>query len=180
MSESKKPFTVKDRRHFTPEGVVREEPEDPAEAADEGTARSPEPRESPERPAPGAAPEAAADSQTSGGTTGERSTGPETSRPTSSAPRTGRPGAQDAGPADFAEFLLSLGAQAGMLLGGQGLPEGADAGEALAGSRSIISILEMLQEKTEGRRTSQEDQVLEGLLFELRMAYVEKSRAGGS
>jgi hypothetical protein len=88
--------------------------------------------------------------------------------------------AREAGPADFGQFLLSLGAQAGMLMSGQGMPEGADAGEALAGARSIISILEMLKEKTEGRRTSQEDEILEGLLFELRMAYVEKSRTGGS
>ena len=42
------------------------------------------------------------------------------------------------------------------------------------------AILEMLSDKTEGRRTPQEDEVLKGLLYELRMAYVEKSRAGGS
>ena len=52
--------------------------------------------------------------------------------------------------------------------------------EALDGARSIISILEMLRDKTDGRRTKQEDEVIEGLLFELRMAYVETSRAGGS
>ena len=180
MSESNKPFTVKDRRHFTPEGVVRADREDPVEATEEATSRPKEARESPERPTPGLVVESAADSRTSGETTGEGAAGPGTSRPTSSPPRPQRPGDQDAGPADFREFLVSLGAQAGMLLAGQGLPEGADAGEALAGARSIISILEMLKEKTEGRRTSQEDEILEGLLFELRMAYVEKSRAGGS
>jgi hypothetical protein len=67
-----------------------------------------------------------------------------------------------------------------MLLSGQGLPEDADPREAVDGARSIISILEMLRDKTDGRRTKQEDEVIEGLLFELRMAYVEKSRAGGS
>ncbi len=67
-----------------------------------------------------------------------------------------------------------------MLLAGQGLPEDADPEEARDGARSIISILEMLRDKTDGRRTKQEDEVIEGLLFELRMAYVEISRAGGS
>ena len=50
----------------------------------------------------------------------------------------------------------------------------------LDGARSLISILEMLRDKTEGRRTAEEEKVLEGLLFELRMAYVEKTREGGS
>ena len=36
----------------------------------------------------------------------------------------------------------------------------------------MIGVLEMLKDKTEGRRTPQEDQLLDGLLYELRMAYV--------
>ena len=84
------------------------------------------------------------------------------------------------GGADFGHFLLSLGAQAGLLLAGEGLPEGASAKEALDGVRSMIAILEMLKDKTEGRRTSAEDEILEGLLFELRMGYVENTRASGS
>ena len=34
----------------------------------------------------------------------------------------------------------------------------------------------MLEDKTRGRRTPDEDRLLEGLLFELRMAYVQKKR----
>ena len=83
-------------------------------------------------------------------------------------------------PADFAQFLLTLGAQAGMLLSGEGLPEGADPASALDGARSVIAILEMLKAKTEGRRTDDEERLLEELLFQLRMAYVEKTRAGGA
>jgi hypothetical protein len=82
--------------------------------------------------------------------------------------------------ADFASFVLSLAAQAGALLGGEGLPEGASSQEALEGARSIISILEMLKQKTEGRRTPPEDEVMEGLLFELRMEYVAKAKASGA
>jgi len=75
---------------------------------------------------------------------------------------------------DLAAFLLSLGAQASLLLGS---PEAADSpAEALAGARQIISILEMLKDKTEGRRTDTESQVLESLLFQLRLSYVERAK----
>jgi hypothetical protein len=172
MSESNKPFTVKDRRHFTPEGDVRKEPSrvDEAGAAADDASPPPPAEERPAEPAPAAEKDAPASP-----TPGE---GDAASAATSSDPEARE--ARDAGPADFGQFLLSLGAQAGMLLSGQGLPEGTDASEALAGARSLISILEMLKDKTEGRRTAQEDEILEGLLYELRMAYVEKSRAGGS
>lgn len=180
MSESNKPFTVKDRRHFTSEGRVRDEPEAPAEphSAGEAPAKPPDREEDPS----GATP--AVDTPAVDHPKGARAPAAPSSEPAPESPSSGPPpqvsGGRDAGPADFGQFLFSLGTQAGMLLSGQGLPEGADAGEALAGARSIISILEMLKEKTEDRRTAQEEEILEGLLFELRMAYVEKSRAGGS
>ena len=70
---------------------------------------------------------------------------------------------------DFASFLMSLAAQAGALLEGESAHD-------LEGARQIISILEMLGGKTEGRRTPEEDRILERLLYELRMAYVERAR----
>ena len=69
----------------------------------------------------------------------------------------------------------SLGAQAGLLLGGE---EGAP--PDLNGAKWLISILEMLRDKTEGRRTQEETDSLEAILFELRMAYIERTRAGGA
>jgi hypothetical protein len=97
-----------------------------------------------------------------------------------SAPQPASPPRSPGAPADFSQFLLTLAAQAGMLLSGEGLPEGTDAAGALEGARSVIAILDMLREKTEGRRTSAEDSLFEELLFQLRMAYVEKTRAGGA
>jgi hypothetical protein len=154
MSESEKPFTVSDRRHFTPEGRRKD---------DEAEPHGPQEPVAAERPSPAPAP-------------GEAG-------PKGEAPRTGpspapEPSAAEA--ADFGQFLLSLATQASLLLSGQGLPEGTDPAEALGGARSIIAILEMLRDKTEGRRTSRESEILEALLFELRMAYVEKSRASGT
>jgi len=160
MSESEKPFTVSDRRHFTPDGRLRDDA--PPDEGPKSVSATPPPEQ---KPPPAASPD---DSRTA-------------SKP-ASAPSPREDGARmgPAGEADFSQFLLSLGAQAGMLLSGRGLPEGTDPAEALDGARSIISILEMLQGKTEGRRTPGEDEVLEGLLYELRMAYVEASRASGS
>ena len=131
MSETEKPFTVSDRRHFTPDGRPRDETVAPP--AEEG------------------------------------------SRPDT------RPGRDAAGTrADFSAFLLSLAAQAGAFLSGEGLPEGTDPAEALAGARQVVSVLEMLKDKTEGRRTPAEERLLDELLFQLRMGYVEKTRTGGA
>jgi hypothetical protein len=82
-------------------------------------------------------------------------------------------------PVDFSHFLLGLAAQAGALLGGGEDPGNATAQESLEAARSIISIFEMLKDKTEGRRTPDEEALLADLLFELRMTYVGKTRAGG-
>jgi hypothetical protein len=80
-------------------------------------------------------------------------------------------------PAEFSHFLLGLAAEAGRLLAGEGVPEGMPRAEVLAGARQIVAILEMLKDKTQGRRTADEEALLAELLFQLRMAYVERTRA---
>lgn len=79
---------------------------------------------------------------------------------------------------DFAGLILSLGAQASLLLGMGG--EEQEAPPDLGGAQAIISLLETLREKTEGRRTEDEDRVLQAILYELRMAYVSRARTGGA
>lgn len=73
----------------------------------------------------------------------------------------------DLGDPSFLGLVVSLAMQARSLLG-----EKAD----LAGARSLISLLEMLKEKTHGNRTAEESDVLESLLYELRIGFVERSR----
>lgn len=80
-------------------------------------------------------------------------------------------------PVEFAQFILGLASEAGRLMAGEGAPEGTSSAETLAGARQMIGILEMLKVKTEGRRTPEEDALLSELLFQLRMAYVERTRA---
>jgi len=140
MSETEKPFTVSDRRQFTPDGRPRA-----------GTEEASEPQSPPDPGSP------------------------------SEAPRTAPVSAPGPTPAaDFSQFLVSLGAQAGLLLSGEGRPEGMGTAEALEGVQSIVAILEMLKDKTEGRRSSAEDALLDDLLFQLRMAFVEAARGAGA
>lgn len=78
---------------------------------------------------------------------------------------------------DFSQFIVSLAAQAGMALQPGGGSETIPPQEALAHARSFIGILEMLEDKTRGRLTPEEDRLLDDLLYELRMAYLEKKGA---
>ncbi len=73
---------------------------------------------------------------------------------------------------DFPGFLMSLAAQGLQALMAQP--------PRLREARALVSILEMLKDKTEGRRTSEETDVLESLLYQLRMGYLERQRAGGA
>jgi hypothetical protein len=81
-------------------------------------------------------------------------------------------------PIDFSQFLISIAAQAGLLL--QADSDDAKVSSSPEGVRQIVSILEMLQDKTEGRRTPDESRLLDQLLYELRMAYVAISRQRGA
>jgi hypothetical protein len=78
---------------------------------------------------------------------------------------------------DFGSFIISMAAQAGALLEGIPESEGGPAKPDLEGARSIISVLEMLRDKTQGRRTPEEDRIVEAVLYELRMGYVARARA---
>lgn len=79
-------------------------------------------------------------------------------------------------PAALAELLVMLQAQGSLLLAG-----GEDGGPPdLDGARWVIAVLEMLKDKTEGRRTPDEDKVLDTVLYELRLGYVARTRAGGA
>jgi hypothetical protein len=170
MTEEKKPFTVSDRRHFTAEGEARQQ------VADEPAAPT-EKEGATERPA---TQQRASDSFASErpGEERERARGGESG---TAPPRVDERSegftperAEDAPPMDFIGLLVSLATQAGYLMS----PEpGSGAAADLAGARAVIGLLEILKDKTEGRRTEDEERVLDGLLYELRMAFVARTRA---
>ena len=74
----------------------------------------------------------------------------------------------------FAAFVLSLASTAAIHFGDIPDPAtGATAPPNLEGASQMIEILALLEEKTRGNLTAEERQVLEQVLFELRMRYVE-------
>ncbi len=82
---------------------------------------------------------------------------------------------------DFTTFCISLGSSAFVHLGEVPHPESQELAPNLVLAKQTIDILGMLREKTRGNLSAEEDKLLEHLLLDLRLRYVEKSagRAGG-
>ena len=72
----------------------------------------------------------------------------------------------------FEKFIASLYMTALMQLG-LAAPQGEKPGVDLIGARQTIDTLALLQEKTKGNLSPQEDSMLQNILYELRMAYLE-------
>lgn len=73
---------------------------------------------------------------------------------------------------NFEKFVASLYMSALMQLG-LAAPEGGQPHVDLIGARQTIDIIGVLQEKTKGNLTSKEETMLQNVLYELRMAYLE-------
>ena len=76
------------------------------------------------------------------------------------------------GPMDFSTFVVSLGTSALVQLQPKedGTPPGS---EDIALGRQSIDILGMLVDKTAGNLTSDESKLLSGVLYQVRLAFVE-------
>jgi len=78
---------------------------------------------------------------------------------------------------DFATFVLSLSHSALMHLGEAPHPEtGKNVEKNLPLARQTIDLIGMLDEKTKGNLTGEEERLLAQILFDLRMRYVEKTK----
>lgn len=79
---------------------------------------------------------------------------------------------------DFATFVLSLSTSALMHLGAMPAPEGVAHEVSLALAKQTIDILSMLEQKTRGNLSGEEERLLQEVLVDLRLRYVhaEKSR----
>src|SRR5688500_15315981 len=81
----------------------------------------------------------------------------------------------------FIAFVLSLAHTAAYHFGHVPDPVTRQSGTAnLAAAQQIIDILSLLEEKTRGNLTAEERQLVEQLLYELRMRYVEVSKSAPS
>lgn len=73
----------------------------------------------------------------------------------------------------FASFLVGLSAQVLIHLGEVPDPTSGEVHRDLAGAQQLIDLIGILQEKTRGNLDASEASMLEAILFDLRMKYVE-------
>jgi hypothetical protein len=175
MADKKEPeFTVTDRRRFTSEGEVA--PETPREQPPE--ARDPEAPAAPEAPKSGAPDEHAVPTPPSAA---ERAAQHEAFKESSKQlderiqSELGGRRPQDF-EINFERFIASLYMSALMQLGLMH-EQGGQPAVDLLGARQTIDTLGMLSDKTKGNLSLHEDNLMQNVLYELRMAYVEVTNA---
>jgi hypothetical protein len=84
---------------------------------------------------------------------------------------------QDGSGISFAAFVLSLAHTAAVHFGDIPDPVSGRSAEAnLPAAQQMIDILSLIEAKTRGNLTAEERQLLDQILFELRMRYVEVSK----
>ena len=146
-------FKVTDRRLFTPDGQLRSEVEsNPPEAKAEAV-KTEAPREHPaHEPPPG--PKANAE--------------PGVARPSESP-----------GPVSFEHLVMSLATTAMYQLGMVKSPQDEGPPVDLVAAKETIDLLDILQQKTMGNLTPEEEALLTGSLYELHMVFVDLSKNAG-
>jgi len=77
---------------------------------------------------------------------------------------------------DFKFFVTTLAMQASIALGHMHNPATDKVEEDLVQAKFLIDTLGMLQEKTGNNLSKEETELLENLLYELRVAYLEKEK----
>jgi hypothetical protein len=181
MNEEQTSYKVTDRRLFNPDGTPRDVPENerpeptpvkPEAASATANAAVPEPQV------------ADAVAANVGGTAATPAPAPtlasEESIPASAdleadSEEAELPDADD--PASFASFLMSIASNAAASLGMMEHPVTHKREVDLELGKHWIDVLGMLEKKTRGNLVPQEQQILEGLLADLRMQFVSLSNA---
>ena len=178
MNEEQTSYKVTDRRLFNPDGTPRDVPEN---ERPEPTPVKPETASATAVPEPQVADAVAANV---GGTAATPAPAPaaanEESIPASSdleadSDEADLPDADD--PASFSSFLMSIASNAAASLGMMEHPVTRKREVDLELGKHWIDVLGMLEKKTRGNLVPQEQQILEGLLSDLRMQFVSLSNA---
>jgi hypothetical protein len=188
MSEEQSGFKVTDRRLFNPDGTPREGAQEQASVPATDAAAAPAAVES------GSSTTEAAEATTAAPPSPEEARAVESPRPSASASErsapeaaapeefpegaydeTEIPGAND--PASFVNFLMSIASNAAAALGMMEHPVTGQRGVDLPLGKHWIDVLGMLEEKTRGNLSPQEQQIFAGLLSDLRIQFVSLSRA---
>ncbi len=156
--EKEKAFKVDDRRRFSPEGELK-----------------PEHRGADEKPtSPQTAEPAGASEQKAASARSVR----QSAEAASAAAGAGAPGydASEAAEITFSTFIVGLSTQALFHLGEIPDPVTGEHARDLTGAQQLIDILGMLQEKSRGNLEPGEQSLIQAILFDLRMKYVEIAR----
>ena len=77
---------------------------------------------------------------------------------------------------NFVTFILSMSASAMLHMGQVPNPETGKSEKNLPLAKQSINIIEMLKEKTKGNLTTDESKLLESVLYDLRMNYVQATK----
>jgi hypothetical protein len=96
-------------------------------------------------------------------------------RPSQAQPQAGEPHADAADGINFASFLISLGTQAFMHLGDIPNPMTQQREKDLPAAKQMIDLLGLLETKTQGNLTPDEERLLRQLLTDLRLRYVRET-----
>lgn len=186
MPNKEPEFTVTDRRKFTMEGEVREEPQQEKEAQEQ--AQPTEAVSAPPTPEAGPADTA---SDASGEPSAQRPNAPsreeqarqhseyrDSARSMEDELRKGY-GSQAVPEyeASFDRLLEPFYLTALMQLGMMPAERGVQPQVDIIGARHTIDTLSLLQEKTKGNLTNEEANVLETVIYQLRMRYIELTNA---
>jgi hypothetical protein len=169
---------VIDRRKFTSEGDVRSDFETLKE--DEPAVSAPEPSAPQPATAP-SHPDSLAESTTSGAGHAPQSAPETTPAPdeTSAKKPPEEPADGLRGGIQFEQLIMSLVSTAMLQLGLAARPGEVPASPDLPSAKETIDLIGILQEKTKGNLTLQEDKIFSGSLQELRMSFVELTKHSG-
>jgi hypothetical protein len=160
MSNDQPTFKVTDRRPFNPDGSPRDLP------PEERPETKPEPVTAPPEATAGAASAAAGEPEAT-------TTPPPSEMPGDLEEEFTEEELADArDPAGFLSFIMSIASNAASALGMMEHPVTHQREVDVELGKHWIDVLGMLQKKTQGNLTSKEQQMLEGLLADLRMQYV--------
>ena len=147
MSEEKKDFEVKDRRMFSEDGQKAESADAETSAADKAEEQA-----------------ASSDEET------RKTEAPEPSPVDESDQQPPLP------EINFATFVVSLNASALLHLGAIEDPTTGKTDKNLPMAKQTIDMLSMMQEKTEGNLSEEEENLLKNILYDLRLMYVKEKQ----
>jgi hypothetical protein len=181
MSDKKQDFVVSDRRRFAPEGDLR-----PEAVAAEEVATPPAPAPAAVAPPPGS--EAPAQPQPAAEAESQEMPEPPTAEEqheqneaymASIAKLDALLGSPERGPAAEMNFerVIESFYMSALIQMGAIRPEGTNPSLDIIGARQTIDSLAVLQEKTKGNLTDREQTLMQNVVFELRMAWIELTNA---